>query len=898
MPELNAVKNQPIPSQAMMSLKKGFEEREFNSEMIEENFAFSDSQGRVVETNATIYADPTYRTPDYSAATVFNPDSSINSELLIGILAQCGAPFHFLHNNSKSTFTFWWSKIDENKEVKPEAIVPDIHYSQIANVLSDYKVDINPKRIIDVKHGRDVFKNFKAQAVQLSLWAIEATQERLVKQFGEAVAFLSDHATTKTRPQSEVTNVAVQILGATILAHTGALGDQLRQSDPSLDSVLTTAHKRFPSYFNVNLLERWGDTAQSAYGLLTQLRYSGFAPDMLSALYRQAYPDPKQRRELGRYDTPMYLTRRIWDAIPVEFLRPEDRVVADMTCGWGSFLVAAHERLSRTLDMENQKLHNFIYGNDQDEFTAQLAGLALLTSTRQDSWHIDHQDGLTWKPKNKQPNLIVGNPPFAGARKVIKEGQYKTRYERANQFLDHAIDILSEGGYLAMIMPQSFVVSEASPQLRKKLLEVCDFAELWELPIGIFEGAQANAAVIFAKKKSSRHFNQQPTRVRSIQMRQIHHFRESGIFTTSSLMEPHFEKSGKMQPSKDSTRKYVFDYSLILPRFAWQEIVKRSKSLESVVHVVSGLIIGKPERRRHKEYKGILKKQVDVYKKTTQKRFLMKVRDFETAVYPNEFEEPRINNADLFEKPKVVVKALANASWGEKVKAAIDREGNYFSNNFVLLSLKNNIQGITDEVIAAVVNWKVSNSWLLEHLKHTKFPLPAIRTIPFPNLTLEQCKQITKAVREIEKALQAGKDSTQARATIDEILRQAYQLSDETYKRLTQIENWDKETQSLDPSFDMTASWKVSGVVDSVDAEEALITLWVRGFDALQTVPLSPLMPGWMLRPEAAFQTKIPRSSMQAKTLKNNTSWGKFYPQDFTYQTEDELLEELEGVLS
>ncbi|MBK9049365.1 MAG: hypothetical protein IPL78_00130 [Chloroflexi bacterium] len=87
-------------------------------------------------------------------------------------------------------------------------------------------------------------------------------------------------------------------------------------------------------------------------------------------------------------------------------------------------------------------------------------------------------------------------------------------------------------------------------------------------------------------------------------------------------------------------------------------------------------------------------------------------------------------------------------------------------------------------------------------------------------------------------------------------------------------------------------------MVDSVDALQGEITFWLNGFDELQTVPIVPVMPGWLLRPEVEFRTAIPRACMKKRSLANNTSWGFFHPQVFSYYSEDQLIEELAKVLS
>src|SRR5260370_25752906 len=81
--------------------------------------------------------------------------------------------------------------------------------------------------------------------------------------------------------------------------------------------------------------------------------YAGFMADMIRELYKKAYTKEEQK-ESGSYDTPLHLARRIWKNIPVEYLAPQNRIVADMTCGWGSFLMAGPGGPSRLEDMEGK----------------------------------------------------------------------------------------------------------------------------------------------------------------------------------------------------------------------------------------------------------------------------------------------------------------------------------------------------------------------------------------------------------------------------------------------------------------------------------------------------------------------------------------------------------------
>ncbi len=67
----------------------------------------------------------------------------------------------------------------------------------------------------------------------------------------------------------------------------------------------------------------------------------------------------------------------------------------------------------------------------------------------------------------------------------------------------------------------------------------------------------------------------------------------------------------------------------------------------------------------------------------------------------------------------------------------------------------------------------------------------AIDKIPFPPLSEEEYTLLTEAVREIESAWSRGQNQpAHAVQVIDDILRKAYQLDDETYERLSLM--WDQ----------------------------------------------------------------------------------------------------------
>ena len=885
----------------------------FKPKMIGNEYHLSIPNGKFI-VNSIAFTHETRRTLDYTGFTLFNAAGDREESEIVRILAKSAAPFHLIHRKSNN-FSFWFSNVDVNGkwEVKPNLIKSDIGYDTLTDELKEYTEDIKPQHIIDVKQRRSEFNHQKFKEsgpFQLSLWAINVTEDLLVKQFGRTVNELRGYRDSAI-PDQEITDIAIQLLGAIILANTGVLkGDNIPPKEISLAQLIRAVQDKFQKYFDIRLFEKWHDATELAYQTLTKLHYSGFAPEMLTKLYREAYPDKKKRRETGRYDTPLHLTRRIWDNIPVEFLPPENRVVADMTCGWGSFLIAGYERLSRMIDMEERSLNGFITGNDIDPFTSRLAGLGLLISTSEDSWDIDSHDAEKWmksKWSDRRPNIIVGNPPFGGNRKIIS-GQEK-RYQKADSFLEYAIDYLAPGGYLAMIMPQSFTSAESSPELRKKLLQTCDIEELWELPIGMFPDATVNTIVIFARKKVSEAKSDFAARVRILQKNTLPKFEESGIFTASEIISDQSDWNETSRKSRCSENTHIMDFKLILPDSSWNKIQSRCTNLSELAEIFFGAEIGKNiNRKRWINY--LYPKKVNWLsraKNTINKSFAVNYDFAETIIYPNSLREPLKNKNPLKDKEhflagkKILLTSNANPSWGKRIKVAIERRGYYASDSFIVIVPKSEAEKsfITKEVIAAVLDWKVSNAWITEHLKHPKIPMRAMKNLPFPYLNEVDCKELTQAVCEIETAVKKSEDyPIEARQSIDRILKAAYQLEDEEFERLRLIYEWDDNPQiTIDKQPEPDMRWKTTGVVESIDPEKETITLWISDFDELQTVPISPSMPGWLLRPEAAFRTVIPRACVRKRKL-GNILLGKFYPQDYTYLTEDELFEKLTDLLS
>jgi type I restriction-modification system DNA methylase subunit len=895
---------EPLPRAAYDAARTSILRRNFPEKAFLDEYSFSTrSREHTIKVNTLVFAHSTHRNPaEYASFTIYNAVNGQSDDVIVRTLAESAAPFHIIHRGNQ--FSFWASSVNRTYQVEPIPVQTGIAYDQLDSVLSKYADDLQPQRIINVKQGRDTFTlpifRDNVQPLQLSLWAADVTRKLLVEHFAQAVEILRKYA-RKRRDigayDKDLTSLAIQLLGALILADTGALGDEMRLNDVSMRQLIQTSHAKFERYFQLDLFENYYEAAKEAYLVLRQIRYAGFVPDMLSDLYTKAY-SKEQRRKLGRFDTPLYLTRRILENIPVEYLPPDQRIIADMTGGWGSFLIAGYERLSALSDMK-RPLREQLRGNDIDPFTAQLEGLGLLLSTLEDSWYVDHEDALDWNwLKTHEPNIIVGNPPFETTQHSSSTEE-KGWHEKANKFLQHAIERLAPNGYLAMLMPCSFTTSLASPQLRKQLLETCDIFELWELPIEVFKEATAQTVVVFAKKSAKK--DSPFVRIRTLQPNIVDAFKSSVIFTASGLVN----QSRWIDQTEEAKNKYKMEYRIVLSEQKWQEIRSHCTDLEKHAEFIKGASIGKPENRKWKNEPSSREVGwLTGVKKIMPRPFFIDYGQAKTIKYPNDLERPRKDKESILAGTKVLLPYDPHPSWGKRNKVAIERKNHYVSDSFwvVAPNARSQAMSITCEVLAAILNWDVSNAWIVEHLKSPTIPKRALETIPFPkDLSEHDCHMLTEAVRKLEEAAALNKNAPfEVTQTIDTILKRAYRLDDATFERLRKVIEWDEQPQTtFDPEPDRdSATWIISGIVDSINAEQGTITLWMEGFRELQTVQIVPAMPGWLLRPNAAFRTKIPHKFVRQGSINRDTiDWGIFQPQPYAYMSEEELLEELGNLL-
>jgi hypothetical protein len=810
--------------------------------------------------------------------------------------------------------------LPDRVEVWPVRVNPEtlhgpyetLAYGELARYFGQHTRELSPHSLLSAKRGVRQL-SFLDVDPSLEAFARKATRETLVSQFETAyeTAIESARRNINADFSHALIRVAIWVLAACILKD--KLTDWEGSDVTDIIRLLRITERLFPGYFNfiwpnVELVGQ--QVVRTLYeGLHSGFSFRSLTNDMLAYFYEYTLVNEKLRRQSGIYYTPRALAERILQRLPVEDLRPEERTVLDGTCGSGNLLLAAYDRLSNLLPAKwvPTQRHNYlqghIWGVDQDSFACKVAQLSLLLYDlpSSDSWQVKPGDVFQVNPQQLfggMPHIIVGNPPFKELRS--REG---ARGQIAADVLERYLEWLAPYGLLGVIVPLTFLHNSSARKVREQLLKTCDVLEVWHLPEGEFPGSGASTAVILARKLPS-------SRSRGVNL----------ITRVEELQHPLAQKHLDQRP--ETRISYVVRQErwrcqperwLVSSPFdhIWDKIEDRFPTISpDFCRIYNGVQPGKQARPTHfssqdqgEGWKPVLYQNIDG---ETLEPFAIRWENQQNKYirYPSdELQWPR--TPEHFDQPvKLVMNATRNLRNPWRFYAAIDRDKLIVTENFhyVLPSGK-----ATAEELAAVFNSMLANAWYSSRNYHRDITLKYLNGMPFPRFEGQQKQEIRQLVRRIVKLKRSipGVSVEELRrdiTKIDDIVFDAYGLAREERKQLrtwmTQFRRpgWEWQGIRLEPRASIPyegRQWRLSGEIEVVDAEHQTVSLWTQGLGAAIEIPIPSTMPGWALRPHAAFLASIPWEQRHETNL-SKVKWLNFWPLDFGYLSDEELFSALE----
>jgi N-6 DNA Methylase len=450
----------------------------------------------------------------------------------------------------------WWSSVVKELGIPLAIIVTGAQYlsitsaeSQNPRMISDEQLPLtlaearqrlfSPHVLGRLRSGQLTLGDIETNLVSDSFAAIGRQRAVLDRALITAVdaalkAELEDTpirgATEEAAVIEDVMTVAIAYLSARILEDKGFFGpDRLPTYDP--ENLLTAVinHNHTNGFFKkaTSLLRQVHLPAQQALAahLGHMITFSLIDHHDVGRLYERLnvllsprvrkLPTPEQRARfnLQQHYTPLAIAQQMLDHLPLERLRPEERVVFDPAAGSGTLLLAATRRLAGMQDCVmvpniRDYLARSIMGNDLDPWAelmtrlryrviAQIVGDVNLFPDPETFKHENYESltGEAWDLP-KRPRVIVANPPYeehGGIQRVVRFIQVVTQRMR-------------EGDYFAFVLPQAFLTATTHgwPGARALLGNHCHIFDTWLLPEGSIGLAARHATSIITGEMGRR----------------------------------------------------------------------------------------------------------------------------------------------------------------------------------------------------------------------------------------------------------------------------------------------------------------------------------------------------------------------------------------------------------
>lgn len=731
--------------------------------------------------------------------------------------------------------------------------------------LEKNRFEFMSENLIASKRGYKQLNIFEATG--LIDFSREATCRILSEEFEKGLIAAKEYLKSKKNINgydlNNITSITMHVIAALII-HSKLYSDEAITDIWQLFKGLSEAYKQ---YFSDRLMKKYGsELPEKIYESLNHsINYQSVDHELLGYFYESTLLQldekraKKIRKEYGIYYTPRILSQEIVSSIPFENIPEEKRFILDGTCGSGSLLLSACQRLEELIygEKEGREAHDYltamIQGFDIDRFASEVARLSLLLYSLPygNKWNIKAADLLSVNDKEiRKPYIILGNPPYEEKRKDSAKTQ------KATAFVDKYMEWMQEGGYIGIILPESFMQNDSSSQQRKQLLEQFDILEFWMLPGQIFENNCATI-VIIAQKKTCLEQN----------------FTKIKILTRNAYSVKNYFKYGK------------WDFEIFLNiQSKWrQDGVMRVSPIEKILEKLSGCkrtisdiskscsgIMMSPEAQvSYLPFDGWVPFLANA-KKFRKYRMSLQMQDgIQFLNYHMSLEEEerlRQNYKGLrlrkdYEfiyaaRQKVLVKMSSTPGELDCISALVDEEGVYPEHSvFCILSTDKKISNI---VICALLNSKLINAYVRWMCVKRTLTTKTVRSIPVPEFTKEQINGIEYYYQKIKETYETGiSDISDYEKAIDDIIYKAFGL---TKDECSQIEKlfliYSGMTQEEEQGEMSCLKYhNVCGEVQEVDIESRQVVVFLAE-NGEQRISIADSMPGWFLRKGAEFSAK------------------------------------------
>lgn len=792
-----------------------------------------------------------------------------------------------------------------NVKVQQPTIILKLKYNELYPYFQENRFDFSCEKIIEAKYGFRQLSLF--ETLGLIEFAENANYQMLGEEFKNAL-YTGKSMLDKLNIKGEknyraLTSITMHVLAAVILSHKLYPDERIQ----NIHFLIEKLSIKFSNYFNKDYIYKFGKiTVQAIFDCLNKnIIYRNTNNEMLGHFYESTLFGENEldkdatRKTFGIYYTPKALGEDILNHIPIEYIDEDKRVILDGSCGSGSLLISAYKRLERLLPVNWTAKHKHDYltskinGIDIDRFAREVARLSLLLYSlpNGNNWNIITNNTLKIDKfvKMDYPTIIIGNPPF----EEIRKGSQK---QKALEFMTKYMEWLQPEGYIGIILPESFLENNSGAQIRKILLKDFDLLEIWSMPETIFKNNWATT-VIIAQKSKKVEGEKYPVKIRIVSRN------KNSIKRYLESKKTDFEFFFADQSDWLKNKKYVIKFSPL------QEVLDKISTFRKL-----------GEKTRHiqgiqiplsKDYPYVSRAFQEGYSK-----YLQSATDcFEPYFinweiqggykyikyderYKDDFAGLRLRTdfEDIYRSQKVLIKLSSPPGRFWRINAAIDRDICFPSHSFYCVIPKDD--GVSLEELVAVINSKVINAFVGSAAIKRTLTVGVIKSIPIPNFSDEDKRNIITYVRKIEELKRSG-DSNEVDTLVealDEIVSKAFGLSESDIKLLDTYfrKRMGTETEKEESNTKLQRMWNYIGEVIDINFTSMTFIVSFVEYDGLKKVKITNNLPGWLLRKGACFTADLPEDSF-------DDSYVEIYnvkPLEYTYMNDEQLISYVENKIS
>jgi len=726
-----------------------------------------------------------------------------------------------------------------------------LDYDALQDLPEQLADQLGPRNLLAAK--RSVYQPtlFPTDVAGLLQEARHESASRLIQVVENAATQLTA-SRSSARPKAE--RSAIERVSRLLVGAMAALmvSDKIEvDRDQSPEAILDRAVRRFESYFDWTrqlTSEDSRDLLWTIEELGRDVSYAGLDPTVVASVYESAILDTASRARFGVFYTPPALATRILGQLPFEEIDPSKRHVFDPSCGSGTFLVAAYDRLRNIapLDLDLVEVHEDtsrrLTGIDIDPLAVEIARLALLLNAMPagNGWQVEQGDALNMRVPCTA-TVVASNPPWRDIR-----SEHGRRAQLADRFVRGMLAMVEPNGFLAVVLPAGWLSSRTSKTTREAIEDECGLLEIWRLPQDTFPRADMDAAVVFAQRNrpSGSYVFRRVRRERGWQAR----FLEQACHADETyLANPH--------------KRLRADTWLHGPLDTYRASLSELPELASIALIGKGPVPAPPVSARggSGDWSWLRELRGTRAYAPVPGSLLVPVH------FPEEFKW-RSSDGSEYKRPKVIVSGVRNPDIPWRLKVLPDLTGGIIPRESASIVVPGEQTQERVYALCALLGSSFASCWI-DTLSARSIPIELLKTMPIPPAGTIWDELAEAGARIVELATQARLRASEL-IDVDRLVVSAYDLPDDAFVRLAEhfvgVPAPEGEVRyptdsTVGGAAEPSAQPRIRTFGTVLEVSADLVRIWISGITAEEgewrDVP--PGLPGSQIQPGATFEAVV-----------------------------------------